>query len=210
MFSEYVKDGFHVIHISISGELSSSYQNAYIAAGMVGNVSVVDSRNLSTGSGHLALWAAEMVEAGKNAEEIVAVLEEKKKLLDVSFVLQTLDYLHKGGRCSGVAAFGANLMKLRLEITVTDGKMQVGRKYRGSLERSISAYIRGRLENRSDIDCKRIFITHSGVPQDVVNKMKALILELQPFAEIIESTAGSTISCHCGPNCLGVLFFKKK
>lgn len=210
VFSEYVKDGFHVIHISISGELSSSYQNAYIAAGMVGNVSVVDSRNLSTGSGHLALWAAEMVEAGKNAEEIVAVLEEKKKLLDVSFVLQTLDYLHKGGRCSGVAAFGANLMKLRLEITVTDGKMQVGRKYRGSLERSISAYIRGRLENRSDIDCKRIFITHSGVPQDVVNKMKALILELQPFAEIIESTAGSTISCHCGPNCLGVLFFKKK
>ena len=209
VFSEYVKAGWQVIHISISSELSSSYQNACIAAGMVGNVSVVDSRNLSTGSGHLALLAAEMVNAGNPKEEIVAVLDEKKKLLDVSFVLQTLDYLHKGGRCSGVAAFGANLMKIRPEILVTDGKMHVGKKYRGDLERSISAYIRGCLEGRTDIDCKRIFITHSGVPKNIVDKMKSLILELQPFAEIIESTAGSTISCHCGPNCLGVLFFKK-
>ena len=209
VFSQFADRDCQVIHISLSSQLSSSYQNACIAAQTLGNVTVIDSCSLSTGSGHLALLAAEMAEAGHSAQEITAALEEKKQLLDVSFVLQTLDYLHKGGRCSGVAAFGANLMKLRPEIEVKDGKMQVGKKYRGDLDRSISAYIRGRLEGRTDIDPKRIFITHSGVSAATVAQMKELVLSLQPFEEVIETTAGSTISCHCGPNCLGVLFFKK-
>lgn len=208
VFTRLVED-CQVIHICLSGDLSSSYQNACIAAEWVGDVTVIDSRSLSTGSGLLVLLAVELARSGMGAEEICGVLENAKRKLDVSFVLQTLDYLRKGGRCSGLAAFGANLLKLRPEIVVTDGKMHVGKKYRGSMEKTVLDYIRGRLEGRTDIDPDRIFITHTGVPAEIVEKAKGLILELQPFAEVIETRAGCTISSHCGPNCLGVLFFKK-
>ncbi len=209
VFTKYTEQGIHVIHISLSSELSASYQNACLAAQDVENVTVIDSRNLSSGAGHLALLAAELVEEGKTAEEITAILEDKKQKLDGSFVLQTLEYLHKGGRCSGVAAFGANLMKLRPEIEVTDGKMGVGKKYRGDLEKSVTAYIKGRLEGRTDVDLHRVSITHSGVPQEVEEAVVALVKSLQPFEEVLVTRAGCTISCHCGPNCLGVLFFTK-
>ena len=209
LFRSLTAQGDPVIHINLSSELSASHQNACLAAQMVGNVYVVDSRNLSSGSGHLVLLARELADEGKSPEEIVAALEEARAKLDVSFVLQTLEYLHMGGRCSGVAAFGANLMKLRPEIEVIDGKMQVGHKYRGTMEKTIQAYIRGRLEGRTDIDCRRIFITHSGVPQDIEDKAVALVKELQPFREVIVTSAGCTISSHCGPNCLGVLFLRK-
>ena len=209
LFRSLTAQGDPVIHINLSSELSVSHQNACLAAQMVGNVYVVDSRNLSSGSGHLVLLARELADEGKSPEEIVAALEEARAKLDVSFVLQTLEYLHMGGRCSGVAAFGANLMKLRPEIEVIGGKMQVGRKYRGTMEKTILAYIRGRLEGRTDIDCHRIFITHSGVPQDIEDKAVALVKELQPFREVIVTSAGCTISSHCGPNCLGVLFLRK-
>ncbi len=210
VFSKYVNEGYTVIHIGLSSDLSTSNQSARMAAEMVGNVYVVDSRNLSTGTGHLALLAAEMVRAEMGAAEIVAALNDMKERLDVSFVLQTLDYLHKGGRCSGIAAFGANLMKLRPEILVEDGKMRVGKKYRGSMEKSILDYVRGRLEGQSDVQTDRIFVTHSGVPAEIVDKVITLVKELHPFDEVLETTAGSTISSHCGPNCLGVLFFRKK
>ena len=209
LFRSLTAQGDPVIHINLSSELSASHQNACLAAQMVGNVYVVDSRNLSSGSGHLVLLARELADEGKSPEEIVKALEEAREKLDVSFVLQTLEYLHMGGRCSGVAAFGANLMKLRPEIEVIDGKMQVGRKYRGTMEKTILAYIRGRLEGRTDIDCRRIFITHSGLPQDIEDKAVALVKELQPFREVIVTSAGCTISSHCGPNCLGVLFLRK-
>ena len=209
VFGKYVEEGYQVIHISLSSELSSSHQNACIAAQSFEGVHVVDSRNLSTGSGHLVLLAAEMAQSGVPAEQIVAALNEKKEKLDVSFVLQTLEYLHKGGRCSGVAAFGANLLKLRVEIEVKDGKMQVGKKYRGNLDHSVADYIKGRLAGREDLDLDRIFITHSGVPQASLDKAVALVKELHPFKEVITTTAGCTITSHCGPNCLGVLFFTK-
>ena len=205
----YVDQGHTVIHINLGSALSASHQNARLAAEEVGNVYPVDSRSLSTGSGHLVLMARELIDAGMTAQEIVAALEEAREKLDVSFVLQTLEYLHKGGRCSGVAAFGANLMKLRPEIEVVDGKMQVGRKYRGNMEKTVLAYIRGRLEGREDIRTERIFITHSGVPQDILEKAEALVRELHPFNEVLITTAGSSITSHCGPNCLGVLFLKK-
>ena len=208
IFRKYTSQGYKVIHISLSSELSTSYQNACLAAEETGNVYVVDSQNLSSGSGHLVLLAAEMASSGMSAETIVKALDQKKEYLDVSFVLQTLEYLHKGGRCSGITSYGASILKLRPEIQVEDGKLQVGKKYRGELERSIFAYIRGRLEGRTDIDQRRIFITHSGVPQYLVEKVVELVKELQPFQEVIETHAGCTISTHCGPNCLGVLFFR--
>lgn len=209
VFSKYVKDGYTVIHVNLSSDLSTSHQSARMAAEMVGNVYVVDSRNLSTGTGHLALLAKELVNADLSAEEIVAALNDMKERLDVSFVLQTLDYLHKGGRCSGIAAFGANLMKLRPEIVVDGGKLHVGKKYRGSMEKSILDYVRGRLEGQDNVQTDRIFVTHSGVPAEIVEKVVALVKELHPFNEVIETQAGCTISSHCGPNCLGVLFFRK-
>jgi len=208
-FRTFVEQGFEVLHINLSSHLSASHQNARLAAEEVGNVWVVDSLNLSSGTGHLVLMARELIDSGKTAAEAAAALEEIREKLDVSFVLQTLEFLHKGGRCSGVAAFGANLMKLRPEIEVCDGKMQVGRKYRGNMEKTVLAYIRGRLEGRDDIRTDRIFITHSGVPQDIEDKAVALVKELHPFKEVLVTTAGCTISSHCGPNCLGVLFLKK-
>lgn len=209
VFREYVSQGYEVVHINLSSCISTSHQSACLAAESVGNVYVVDSRSLSSGSGHLVILAAEMALRGMSGSQIAEALNEKKQKLDVSFVLQTLDYLHKGGRCSGVAAFGANLMKLRPEIEVIDGAMHVGRKYRGNMEKTILAYVRGRLEGLTDVDTTRIFITHSYAPEEIVEKVRELILELQPFEEVIETKAGCTISSHCGPNCLGVLFFRK-
>ena len=209
VFRPLVEQGYEVVHVSLSSSLSSSHQNACLAAEELGSVYVVDSKSLSTGIGHLVLLGRELAASGMTASEVAAALEELREKLDVSFVLQTLEYLHKGGRCSGVAAFGANLMKLRPEIEVVDGKMQVGRKYRGNMEKTVLAYIRGRLEGREDIRLDRIFITHSGCPQEIVEKAEALVRELHPFQEVIVTTAGSTITSHCGPDCLGVLFLKK-
>jgi len=208
-FKKYTDAGYAVIHINISGEFSVCHRNACLAAEELENVYPIDSRNLSSGSGHLVIAAAEMAKEGLDAKTIAERLNEMKARLDVSFVLQTLEYLKMGGRCSGVVALGANLLKLRPEIEVVGGKMQVGRKYRGNPEKSISDYIRGRLEGRTDLQYDRIFVTHSHVPHEIVEKAIALVKELQPFAEVIETVAGCTISSHCGPNCLGVLFFKK-
>ena len=208
-FRPLVENGYEVVHINLSSELSSSHQNARIAAQAVGNVSVVDSQSLSTGSGHLVILAAELASAGYDGAYIAKALNDMKGHLDVSFVLQTLDYLHKGGRCNGIARFGANMLKLRPEIIMENGTLHVGKLYRGSMEKSILDYVRGRLEGVGQVNYDRIFVTHSGVPREIVDQVIALVKELHPFEEVIETIAGSTISCHCGPACIGVLFFRK-
>lgn len=208
-FRPFVEEGYEVVHINLSSELSSSHQNACLAAQELEKVYVVDSRSLSTGSGHLVILAAELASAGYDGAYIAKALDEMKGNLDVSFVLQTLDYLHKGGRCSGIARFGANMLKLRPEIVMNNGTLHVGKMYRGSMEKTILDYVRGRLGNEKEVNYDRIFVTHSGVPREIVDKVIALVKELRPFEEVIETVAGSTISCHCGPNCLGVLFFRK-
>ena len=209
VFSKYTAEGYEVIHINLSSNLSASHQNAVLASQELEGVYVVDSRNLSSGSGLLVLEACEMAQQGMEAAEIVAKLQELATRVDASFVLQTLEYLQKGGRCSSVAALGARALQLRPEIRVADGGMGVGKKYRGSMEKSVLDYVRGRLEGRNDIDTRRIFVTHSPMDQSVVDKAIALAKELHPFDEVIETDAGCTICSHCGPNCLGVLFFKK-
>ena len=208
-FRPFTESGFQVVHICLSSELSSSCRNAMLAAQALEKVYTVDSRSLSTGSGHLAVLGTELAAAGYDGAYIAAALDEMKGRLDVSFVLQTLDYLHKGGRCSGIARFGANVLKLRPEIAVEEGALHVGKLYRGSMEKSILDYIRGRLEAAGEVDTDRIFVTHSGVPRETVDKALALVKELRPFRQVVETVAGSTISCHCGPNCLGILFFRK-
>lgn len=210
VFQKYTDQGYSVIHINISSEFSSCYQNASIAAEDFENVYVIDSRNLSTGSGHLVIAAAELAQKSDDAAAIAEELRRMQKRLDVSFVLQTLDYLKKGGRCSGVVAFGANMMQLRPEIQVVEGKMQVGRKYRGKPEKSIADYVRGRLAGRDDLQLNRIFVTHSHVAPEIVEQVVAQVKEIAPFAEVLVTVAGCTISSHCGPECLGVLFFTKE
>jgi len=209
-FGEKLKEYDEIVHFTISSEMSACYQNACLAAEeFAGRVFVVDSRNLSTGIGHLALCAAELAAEGKGGAEIKAAVDEKKAKLNVSFVLETLSYIHKGGRCSAVAALGANLLGLKPCIEVRDGKMGVGKKYRGSLKKALSAYVRDRLADTETLDLSRIFVTHSASDDGIAQEVADLVKELAPFEEVLVTTAGSTISNHCGPNCLGILYYNK-
>jgi DegV family protein with EDD domain len=208
-FKEELKEYDAVVHICISSEFSTCYQNACLAAEELENVYPVDSRNLSTGSGHLVIDAAIMAEQGMEPQEIKKALDDMAEKVEASFVINTLKYLHKGGRCSSVAALGANLLQLKPCIEVVDGKMEVGKKYRGSIEKAIRQYVNDRLTGRDDIDYTRIFITHTcperEIPETVIEQVKNLGL----FEEVIETIAGCTVSNHCGPNTLGVLFYRK-
>jgi DegV family protein with EDD domain len=209
-FSEALKTNKAVIHFTISSEMSACYQNALIASEDFENVYVVDSRSLSTGIGHLVLDAAIMAEQGVAPREIYDSLIASRERLEVSFVLSTLKYIHKGGRCSAVAALGANLLQLKPCIEVKNGKMDVGKKYRGSFEKCIMQYVDEKLRGREDLDLKRIFVTSTAnTDKNLREAVIARIRELADFDEIYETTAGGTISCHCGPGCLGLLFFTK-
>ena len=210
-FREQLETHDAVIHFTISSDMSGCYQNACIAAQEFdGRVFPVDARNLSTGIGHLVLDAADMAKEGKlSPAEIVDVLNANKEKLDVSFVLDTLEFLKAGGRCSALAAFGANLLSLKPSIEVKNGTMGVGKKYRGKIVGAYKQYITDRLKGRDDIDTKRIFITDSGIDESIRRELHELVASLQPFEEILHTQAGCTISQHCGPGCMGILYYHK-
>ncbi|MDR3277917.1 MAG: DegV family protein [Oscillospiraceae bacterium] len=211
LFAEYLKEYDAVIHTTISSVISCCHQNALIAAADLPNVYVIDSLNLSSGSGQLVLDAAIMAERGSPADEIAERVNQLAKYVESSFVIDTLKYLHKGGRCSGLAALGANLLKLKPCIEVTDGKMDVGKKYRGNFDKVILQYVADKLQGRDDIDPRRIFVTYApGTPQEVVDSVTDAIRALGYFQEILTSLAGCTISNHCGPVCLGLLYYRKQ
>ena len=150
-----------------------------------------------------------MAGEGRTGEEIKTVLDQRKEKLNVSFVLDTLEFLRKGGRCSTVAALGANLLKLKPCIEVHDGAMSVAKKYRGSLTKAIENYVTDRIKDHEDVDYRRIFITDSGVDEEIVRSVEQLLREYGKFEEIHHTLAGSTISGHCGPGCLGILYYNK-
>ena len=150
-----------------------------------------------------------MAQEGIEPAEIKARLDEITAKVDASFVIDTLKYLHKGGRCSALVALGANVLSLKPCIEVKDDKMGVGKKYRGSFDKSIKSYVKDRLTNREDIDYSRIFITHCMCSDETVASVRALVEEFGHFKEILQTEAGCTVSNHCGPNCLGVLFLRK-
>ncbi len=208
-FSAFSKDYDAVIHINISAEFSSCYQNAVLAAQEFDNVYVVDSRNLSTGHGHVVLRAAELAESGMAAEDIVKELNAFTHKVDASFILSRLDYMKKGGRCSSVVALGANLLHLRPCIEVVGGSMQVGRKYRGAYDKCVDQYVRDRLAHPENLDLSRIFITHSGVSDSALEAARRAVEDCAHFQEILVTRAGCTVSSHCGPGTLGVLFIRK-
>lgn len=199
-----------VIHVNISAEFSSCFQNAMLAAQEVDGVYPVDSRNLSTGTGLLVLRGAELIRAGMPPAQIADTLTSLTEKVEASFIIDKLDYLRMGGRCSSVAALSAGLLQLKPCIEVRQGKMQVGKKFRGQLTHCVHQYVTQRLQGRTDLDLSRIFITHTcGENRAPVEAAFDAVRALQPFGEILETSAGCTVSSHCGPGTLGVLFLRK-
>ena len=208
-FRPFVEAGCEVVHLDISAELSSSYSTACIAAAELGGVYPVDSRMLSTGVGLLVIEAAECRDKGMEAKEIAAHIASLTDKVDTSFVLDTLEFMWKGGRCTGVAAFGANLLRIKPALEMKNGRLEIYKKYRGSIERVYRQYITERLEGKQ-IRPGHIFLTESGeIPQNVTDGLVQLVKSLSGCKEVHHTVAGATISSHCGPKCLGVLFIEQ-
>ena len=199
-----------IIFFTISSTMSGTYQYACLAAEEIGGVFVVDSKNLSTGVGLSVIKAAELAKDGKSAEEIVDFINnEYINYVNSSFIIDSLEYLHKGGRCSSLAALGANLLKLKPCIEVVGGAMKVGKKYRGNFENVLTEYVEARLANAENIDLERIFVTHAGCDKEIVENVANQVKKALPFKEVLITRAGATVSVHCGRNTLGILFIQK-
>ena len=208
-FQEMRKSYDEVIHFNLSSELSVSHQNARLAAENYDGVYVIDSRNLSTGTGLLVLEACDRAAAGMDADSICREIAALIPKVEASFVLHRLDYLAKGGRCSSLLALGANVLKLRPVIQVKDGKMEVGKKLRGTYDKCVEKYVDGQLAGRTDLRKKRVFITHTKCRPETIEGARARVEALQQFEQVLETTAGSTITNHCGEETLGVLFIRE-
>lgn len=207
-FKPLVDEGYSVVHFTISSDMSSTYNNACIAADDFDNVYVVDTRNLSTGGGLLLLAACDMIKEGIGAKEISTRCRDLAKRVDASFVIDSLEYLYKGGRCSALSVLGANLLKLKPCIEVKNGTMGVGKKYRGKFAEVLKLYANDRLEDKDDLVPTRVFVTHAGCEDSVVESIVDLVKSKGIFNEIFVTRAGCTVSSHCGANTLGVLFIR--
>ena len=208
-FAPILAQGYEIVHLDISSELSSTCNNARIVSAELEGVYVVDSRMLSTGVGLLVIEGAECRDKGMSAAEIAEHLTALTEKVDTSFVLDTLEFMWKGGRCSGVAALGANLLKLKPALEMKDGKLGVYKKYRGSINSVYKQYITERLSGKQ-IRPGHVFITESGeIDQSVIDELEALVRQLIPVKEIHHTIAGCTVSSHCGPKTLGVLFINE-
>ena len=208
-FEKYTAEGYDIVLFTISAEMSSTFNNARLAAEEHDGVHVVDTRNLSTGGGLVLLRAAEMAESGMNAKEIVDACNELIPRVSASFVVDDLEFLHKGGRCSALAAFGANLLKLKPCIGVANGKMGVTTKYRGRFDIVLEKYVTEQIGDGSDIELDHVFVTHAGCDEEIYNRCVELVKSLAPFKNVHLTRAGCTVSSHCGRNTLGVLFIRK-
>ena len=209
LFAKFSGEYDGVIHISLGSGFSSSYQNACIAAADFPNVRVVDSMNLSTGQGHVVLEACRLAKECDNLDEIVEKLNAFTPRVEASFLLDQLKYMVKGGRCSAAAALGANLLNLKPCIEVKDGKMSVVKKYRGPYAKCLANYVKDRLADREDIVRDELLLTYTPVSDDCLSAVKNAIDQYGNFDTVYETTAGCTVSCHCGPGTLGVLFVRK-
>lgn len=206
-FREQLETADEVIHFNISSKSSGSYNFAKQAAeSFNGKVRVVDSKGLSSGQGLLVLKACDMRDEGKSAAEIEEAVNEIRNRINTSFVPDRLDYLHKGGRCSGMTMFVANALKIHPKIVMKDGQLTQGGKYRGHMERCIAQYIEDLKNEYPDYDKSRCFITHSSADKALVDVAKAKVAQAFEFDEVIETVAGSIITSHCGKGTLGVLF----
>lgn len=213
IFEPYIKNGDEIISFSIASGMSANNNVMRLAAEDLeaeDKIHVIDSANLSTGIGLLVIEAAIMAKEGKTAEAIVARIEELKPLVSASFVVDTLTYLHRGGRCSSVAALAGGALKLHPKIVVENGKMGANKKYRGKMSSVILSYVRDLEEDLKNAKKDRVFITHSGCDETIINDVRSYLESLNRFDEILVTRAGGVISSHCGPGTLGVLFIKDK
>jgi DegV family protein with EDD domain len=208
-FRKMTAEGSSVVMFTISSSMSSTYHNACLAAEAFSDVYVVDTCNLSTGGGLLVMAASDMAAEGKSAKEISEVCKELAPCVDASFVIDDLEFLYKGGRCSALAAFGANLLQLKPCITVRGGKMGVGKKYRGRFGAVLKSYVNDMVGDASDIRTNRIFVTHAGCDKEIIDACVEQVKAYGVFDEVLITRAGCTISSHCGRNTLGVLFIRK-
>lgn len=205
----YTDMGTEVVCFSISSSMSTSGNVMRMAAEVLGAenlVKIIDSQNLSTGVGLLVIKAAIMAQQGKSAAEIVKEIEQERANVRASFVVDTLTYLYRGGRCNAVAALAGGVLKLHPMIVVKDGKMDVARKYRGKIDHVIMSYVKDMEKDLKNAEKDRVFITHSGCNAETVNAVREYLLELNVFDEILETRAGGVVSSHCGPGTLGVLY----
>lgn len=208
-FENYLSQGYDaIIHFNLSSDMSITYQNAKLASENLKNVFVVDSANLSTGIGVQVLYASELAQSGKyDAKQIVEKVENRKTNVCAGFILDKLEYLYRGGRCSAVSMLGANLLKLKPIIEVHDGKMGMYGKCLGKFDKCVLKYVSQTLNKYNNPDNTRIFITHTKIDPEIVESVKKYLQENTNFKEIIETTAGSTITSHCGPNTIGILYY---
>lgn len=204
-FSKLLKTYDAVIHFSLSSNISSAYDNAYRVAEKYKQVYVIDTKSLSTGIALLAIFAAKLAENGEKPENIVEKCLARVPQVQASFVLKRLDYLYKGGRCNSLAYFGANLLKLRPQILVKDGKMQSGKKYRGNFERVVDNYCKDTLEQFDTPDLEEAFITYTTADYATI-QIAYNALKEKGFKNIHITRAHGTITSHCGENCLGILY----
>lgn len=212
IYKKYLEAYDEIVIFSISASMSSNYQTMKLAAQEMeceDRVFVIDSENLSTGIGLMAIEAALMAKTGKGAREIVATVEEMRPRVRASFVVDTLTYLHRGGRCGSVAALAGGVLQLHPKIVVENGRMDAKKKYRGKIAKVILSYVKDMEEELLAARSERVFITHSGCESEDVEAVRAYLKSLQVFGEILETRAGGVISSHCGPGTLGVLFVEK-
>lgn len=208
-FAKYSKEYDGVLHINIGSGFSCSYQNACLAAEDFDNVRVLDSMNLSTGQGLIVLKACELANECTTIDELYEKTCAFVEKVESSFLLDQLQYMVKGGRCSSAAALGANLLNLKPCIEVRNGKLGVVKKYRGNYAKCLSSYIKERLDNRDDLDRDTLFVTRTPISDDCMNAVKTAVETYADFKNIYWTEAGCTVSCHCGPGTLGVLFIRK-
>lgn len=210
LFAQYADKYDGVVHVNLGSGFSSSHQNALLAASEFDNVIVIDSQNLSTGQGHIVIKAALLAQNCTSLQELKDQIEAYVPKVEASFVLDQLKYMAKGGRCSSAAALGANLLNLKPCIEVKDGKMSVVKKYRGNYAKCLTNYIKDRLADRENIETDLLFLTYTPVTEESLSAVKNAIAEHgSSFESVIESEAGCTVSCHCGPGTLGILFVRK-
>lgn len=206
-FEEVLKEYDGVVHFTIGSDISACYNNAAKAQAHFENVRVIDSKNLSTGIGLLVMYACKLRDEGKTLDEIVTKVTARVPHVQASFVVERLDYLHKGGRCSAVALLGANILKIRPSIMVANGKMGVHKKYRGKMESVVSEYVKDTLTEFKNYDNSMCFLTYTSATPEMIEAAKKAISENAAFKVVYETTAGATVTSHCGEHTLGILYF---
>ena len=209
LFERFSPEYDGVILVTIGSGFSTCYQSACLAAEDYSNVRVIDSQNLSTGQGLVVLKACELAKTADDLDVLADTLRAFTAKVEASFLVDKLDYLVKGGRCSAAAALGANLLNLKPCIEVREGKMMVVKKYRGKYDKCLAGYVRERLENREDLDHGTLFVTKTVVSDECYAGVMEAVHTYDEFENIYETTAGCTVSCHCGPGTLGILFVRK-